>query len=83
MKNLEDVEAVEREKAMMECDVSDPGADVTWFRDGKVSAMGQHPSTAIVTPFHDIRIVLILLVYTGQELTELNDIFNFFLMTKF
>ncbi|KAK3703484.1 hypothetical protein RRG08_024788 [Elysia crispata] len=35
MKNLEDVEAVEREKAMMECDVSDPGADVTWFRDGK------------------------------------------------
>ena len=36
MKKLEDVEAVEREKALMECDVSDPEADVTWWRGDKV-----------------------------------------------
>ena len=36
MKKLEDTEAVEREKATMECDVSDPEADVSWFREGKV-----------------------------------------------
>lgn len=38
MKKLEDVEAVEREKATLECDVSDPEADVVWLREGKVSA---------------------------------------------
>ena len=36
MKKLEDVEAAEREKAFFECDVSDPEAEVTWLRDGKV-----------------------------------------------
>ena len=36
MKPLDDVEAVEREKAIFECDVSDPEADVTWFRGEKV-----------------------------------------------
>ena len=36
MKKLEDVEAAEREKAFFECDVSDPDAEVTWERDGKV-----------------------------------------------
>ena len=36
MKKLEDVEAVEREKAIFECDVSDPEADVTWWRGEKV-----------------------------------------------
>ena len=36
MKKLDDVEAVERERAMFECDVSDPEADVTWFKDEKV-----------------------------------------------
>ena len=36
MKMLDDVEAVEREKAIMECDVSDPEADVTWWRGDKV-----------------------------------------------
>ncbi|ESO91795.1 hypothetical protein LOTGIDRAFT_121852 [Lottia gigantea] len=35
MKKLEDVEAVEREKAIFECDVSDPEAEVSWFRDEK------------------------------------------------
>ncbi|KAL8579176.1 hypothetical protein ACOMHN_010760 [Nucella lapillus] len=35
MKFLDDVEAVEREKALMECDVSDPEADVTWWRGDK------------------------------------------------
>lgn len=36
MKLLDDVEAVEREKAIFECDVSDPEADVTWWRGDKV-----------------------------------------------
>ena len=36
MKPLDDVEAVEREKAMFECDVSDPEAEVTWWRGDKV-----------------------------------------------
>ncbi|XP_041366543.1 twitchin-like isoform X3 [Gigantopelta aegis] len=35
MKKLDDVEAVERERAMFECDVSDPEADVTWFKEEK------------------------------------------------
>nr|KAG5709145.1 hypothetical protein BaRGS_028601 [Batillaria attramentaria] len=35
MKKLDDVEAVEREKAIFECDVSDPEADVTWWRGEK------------------------------------------------
>ncbi|XP_059156398.1 twitchin-like isoform X4 [Physella acuta] len=35
MKKLEDVEAVEREKATLECDVSDHEADVIWLREGK------------------------------------------------
>ncbi|XP_055900297.1 twitchin-like isoform X6 [Biomphalaria glabrata] len=37
LRKLEDVEAVEREKATMECDVSDPEADVIWLREGKDS----------------------------------------------
>lgn len=36
MKKLEDVEAVEREKATFTCDVSDPEAEVSWFKDEKV-----------------------------------------------
>lgn len=36
MKKLEDVEGQERQKAMFECDVSDPEAEVTWYRDDKV-----------------------------------------------
>ena len=36
MKKCEDVEAAEREKAFFECDVSDPEAEVSWLRDGKV-----------------------------------------------
>ncbi|XP_070200689.1 twitchin-like isoform X4 [Littorina saxatilis] len=35
MKKLDDVEAVEREKAIFECDVSDSEADVTWWRGEK------------------------------------------------
>ncbi|CAL1540886.1 unnamed protein product, partial [Lymnaea stagnalis] len=35
MRKMEDVEAVEREKATLECDVSDPEADVIWLREGK------------------------------------------------
>ncbi|XP_076471204.1 twitchin-like [Babylonia areolata] len=35
VKPLDDVEAVEREKALMECDVSDPDAEVTWLRGDK------------------------------------------------
>ncbi|XP_071104533.1 twitchin-like isoform X3 [Haliotis cracherodii] len=35
MKKLEDVEAVEREKATFTCDVSDPEAEVSWFKDEK------------------------------------------------
>ena len=41
-KMLEDIEAVEREKALFECDVSDPEADVTWFRGEKVSTHTTH-----------------------------------------
>lgn len=36
MKKLEDVEGQERQRATFECDVSDPEAEVTWFRDEKV-----------------------------------------------
>jgi len=32
MKKLEDVEGQERQKALFECDVSDPEAEVKWFR---------------------------------------------------
>ncbi|KAL8565325.1 hypothetical protein ACOMHN_029021 [Nucella lapillus] len=35
MKPLDDVETVEREKALMECDVSDPEAEVKWWRAEK------------------------------------------------
>ncbi|KAL3842488.1 hypothetical protein ACJMK2_020494, partial [Sinanodonta woodiana] len=35
MKKLEDVEGVEREKAIFECDVSDPEAEVTWWKEDK------------------------------------------------
>lgn len=38
MKKLEDVEGQERQKAMFECDVSDPEAEVKWFRDEKVKS---------------------------------------------
>lgn len=37
MKLLEDVEGVERDKAVFECDVNDPEAEVTWWRGDKVS----------------------------------------------
>ena len=38
MRQLEDVEGMEREKAIFECDVNDPEAEVHWFKaDGKVS----------------------------------------------
>jgi hypothetical protein len=36
MKKLEDIEGQERQKAIFECDVSDPEAEVSWFRDEKV-----------------------------------------------
>ena len=36
MKQLEDIEGQERQKAVFECDVSDPEAEVSWFRDEKV-----------------------------------------------
>lgn len=32
MKKLDDVEAMEREKCYFECDVSDPDAEVHWFK---------------------------------------------------
>ncbi|KAK3103159.1 hypothetical protein FSP39_016894 [Pinctada imbricata] len=36
MKQLEDVEGMEREKAIFECDVNDPEAEVHWYKaDGK------------------------------------------------
>ncbi|KAH3877136.1 hypothetical protein DPMN_000993, partial [Dreissena polymorpha] len=35
MKKLEDIEGMERQKATFECDVSDPEAEVTWWRDEK------------------------------------------------
>ena len=36
MKKLEDVEVPNRQKAVFECDVSDPEAEVTWFKEDKV-----------------------------------------------
>ena len=39
MKKLEDVEGMEREKAVFECDVNDPEAEVKWFKGEKVSAL--------------------------------------------
>ena len=36
MKLLDDVEGVERDKAVFECDVNDPEAEVKWFRGDKV-----------------------------------------------
>ena len=44
MKKCEDVEAAEREKAFFECDVSDPEAEVSWLRDGKVRLLFHHIS---------------------------------------
>ncbi|XP_061166987.1 twitchin-like isoform X9 [Saccostrea echinata] len=35
MKLLEDVEGVERDKAVFECDVNDPEAEVTWWKGNK------------------------------------------------
>jgi len=37
MKKLEDVEGIEREKSLFECDVNDPEAEVKWFKGDKVS----------------------------------------------
>ncbi|XP_052800015.1 twitchin-like isoform X4 [Mya arenaria] len=39
MKKLEDVEGQERQRAIFECDVSDPEAEVSWFRDDKDSGV--------------------------------------------
>lgn len=36
MKLLDDVEGVERDRAVFECDVNDPEAEVKWFRNDKV-----------------------------------------------
>ena len=36
MKKLEDVEVPNRQKAVFECDVSDPEAEVQWFKEDKV-----------------------------------------------
>lgn len=43
MKLLEDVEGVERDKAVFECDVNDPEAEVTWWRGDKVSVAKNRP----------------------------------------
>nr|XP_034332878.1 twitchin isoform X27 [Crassostrea gigas] len=43
MKLLEDVEGVERDKAVFECDVNDPEAEVTWWRgDKELSGGGKY-----------------------------------------
>jgi hypothetical protein len=40
MKLLDDVEGVERDRAVFECDVNDPEAEVKWFRNDKVCVSG-------------------------------------------